>query len=155
MALHLSSPPKFWLALLEVLGLDELAQDDRFSTHTARVKNYDELRSRLQARFESRPLTDWLDALTAADVPHAPVLEPSEAVADVQFQHLQLAVAVMHPTEGPVKSIRPAHRFDGVTTSHVVAPPTLGEHNDSIREELAQRRRPALTMSKANAGEPC
>ena len=139
-ALHLSSPPKFWLGLLQVLGLTELADDDRFSTHTARVKNYDELGALFQQAFETKPREQWLDALAAADVPHAPVLELSEAIDDLQFRHLELEVTTTHPVEGLVRSIRPAHRFDGVITTETVAPPALGEHNDSVREELFGNR---------------
>lgn len=39
--LHLSSPDKFWLALLEVAGKPEWAADPRFNNRKGRIANYD------------------------------------------------------------------------------------------------------------------
>ncbi|MET9819492.1 CaiB/BaiF CoA-transferase family protein [Streptomyces sp. NPDC006355] len=140
-ALHLSSPPKFWLGLIAAVGLPELAEDPRFKAHAGRIANYEELRTILQAAFSKRPRDEWLVELSSEDVPHAPVLEPSEAIQDPQFQHLKVIISALHPTEGLVEHIRPPHRFDGTTATQMLAPPTLGEHNDEIRRELAERRR--------------
>lgn len=56
-AVHMSSPPKFWTALLKVVDRPELAQDSRFATKPDRETHYDELRAELQAIFISRSLT--------------------------------------------------------------------------------------------------
>ena len=71
------------------------------------------------------------------ETPHAPVLEPDEAIADPQFIHLRLETTAVHPVEGPVRSIRPPHRFDTETRTEVTPPPVLGEHDAEIRAELA------------------
>jgi crotonobetainyl-CoA:carnitine CoA-transferase CaiB-like acyl-CoA transferase len=138
-ALHLSSPPKFWLGLLEATGLQHLATDERFADHQRRVRHHEELRLKLQEAFAQRPRAEWLDLLVTHDVPHAPVLEPDETLDDPQFQHLRLAVDATHPTEGPVRSIRPAHRFDHEIQTRITPPPTLGEHDAEVRAELALR----------------
>jgi crotonobetainyl-CoA:carnitine CoA-transferase CaiB-like acyl-CoA transferase len=140
-ALHLSSPPKFWTGLLEAVGLQHLADDERFSTHLARVQNHEQLRVELQKAFDTQPRAHWLDRLVANDVPHAPVLEPDEALEDPQFQHLGLAVDAVHPVEGVVRTIRPPHVFDRQVGTQVEAPPTLGEHDAEIRAELGLAQR--------------
>lgn len=142
-ALHLSSPPKFWLGLLEATGLQHLATDERFADHQRRVRHHEELRRELQEAFARRPRDEWLDLLVTHDVPHAPVLEPDETLEDPQFQHLRLAVDATHPTEGRVRSIRPAHRFDHEIQTRITPPPTLGEHDAEVRAELAARHRQA------------
>ena len=140
-ALHLSSPPKFWLGLLRALDLEELGEDPRFADHQSRVRHHEELRIVLQGAFELRPRADLLDTLEANDVPHAPVLAPSEAVEDPQFRHLQLSVEATHPVHGRVRSIRPPHRFDHQVRTRVAAPPDLGEHDEQIRAALPDRVR--------------
>ena len=142
-ALHLSSPPKFWLGVLEATGLQHLAHDDRFADHQARVRHHEQLRVELQQAFTKRPRDEWLAELVQHDVPHAPVLEPDATLRDPQFQHLKLAVDATHPTEGPVRTIRPAHRFDHRIQTEITPPPALGEHDAEIRAELALQRRAA------------
>ena len=139
-ALHLSSPEKFWLGLLEAVGMQHLADDDRFSERASRVKNHELLRIELQAAFIARPREHWLGRLVANDVPHAPILEPEETLVDPQFEHLRLAVEAVHPVEGVVRAIRPPHAFDGWIDTAVQAPPTLGEHDAQIRAELYAAR---------------
>lgn len=139
-ALHLSSPEKFWLGLLEAVELQHLALDSRFDTRLNRVANHEALRRELQTGFETQPRQLWLDRLAENDVPHAPVLQPDEALDDAQFRHLELAVEATHPTEGLVRAIRPPHAFDHQVTTNIVAPPTLGQHDEEIRSELITGR---------------
>jgi crotonobetainyl-CoA:carnitine CoA-transferase CaiB-like acyl-CoA transferase len=55
LALHLSSPEKFWMGLLTVLERPELGTDPRFATRQARIQNHDALRLALQEVFAQRP----------------------------------------------------------------------------------------------------
>jgi crotonobetainyl-CoA:carnitine CoA-transferase CaiB-like acyl-CoA transferase len=136
-ALHLSSPQKFWTGVLEVTGLEHLANDPRFEVRVDRITNHEQLRLELQKAFETQPRDYWLEKLVAADVPHAPVLKVEDVLNDPQFRHLRMVVDTLHPVEGPVRAVRPPFRFDGVRETTVLAPPTLGEHNAEIRAELA------------------
>jgi crotonobetainyl-CoA:carnitine CoA-transferase CaiB-like acyl-CoA transferase len=139
-ALHLSSPQKFWLGALEVAGLEHLADDPRFAVRVDRITNHEQLRLEFQAAFAKHPREHWLRELVAADVPHAPVFKLADALRDPQFAHLKIAVEAVHPSEGTVRTIRPPYRFDGRIETEVLAPPTLGEHDAEIRAELAERR---------------
>lgn len=139
-ALHLSSPPKFWLGLLAAVDMQHLADDPRFTDHQARVRHHEALRVELQAKFATRSRDEWLERLVVNDVPHAPVLELDEALEDPQFKHLRLHTVARHQVEGEVRSIRPPHRFDGQIEDQIQAPPTLGEHDAEIRADLQRAR---------------
>jgi len=141
-ALHLSSPTKFWTGLLEAIASDSLAGDPRFATHLMRVKHYDDLRSILGEIFARQPRQVWLERLSANDVPHAPVLSLSEFLADPHAIHLDLVSKLKHPTRGDVASIRSPYRFNGEISHDVAPPPTLGEHDRAVRQ--------ALGLSKPN-----
>ncbi|HWD05920.1 MAG TPA: CaiB/BaiF CoA-transferase family protein [Amycolatopsis sp.] len=138
-ALHLSSPQKFWLGALKVAGLERLADDPRFAVRVDRIVNHEQLRLEFQDVFAKQPRDHWLRELVAADVPHAPVLKLADALRDPQFAHLRLAVEAVHPSEGTVRTIRSPYRFDGRIETEVLAPPTLGEHDVEVRAELNQR----------------
>ncbi len=51
LAIHLSSPDKFWKKLTDVIERPDLAGDERFSKRDARVRNYLDLQHELAADF--------------------------------------------------------------------------------------------------------
>nr|WP_296780433.1 CoA transferase [Rhodococcus sp. (in: high G+C Gram-positive bacteria)] len=70
---------KQFAALVEVLGLAELAQDVRFRGNSNRVENRDELVEQLTTTFATRSADDWYRALTERHVPAGPVNTIEEA----------------------------------------------------------------------------
>jgi crotonobetainyl-CoA:carnitine CoA-transferase CaiB-like acyl-CoA transferase len=143
-SLHLSSPEKFWTGLLAALDRPDIDEDRRFSTRQSRVDNHAALIGVLQEAFLAKPRDVWIDLLTAQDVPCAPVYDLDEALADPQARHLGLELSAEHPVQGTVRTIRPAIGFDGQTATSFAPPPTLGEHNDLVRADLASSNRASL-----------
>jgi crotonobetainyl-CoA:carnitine CoA-transferase CaiB-like acyl-CoA transferase len=141
LALHMSSPPKFWEGLAEVIERRDLFDDPRFATREARIENQDALIEFMGPIFKTRTRSDWCDRLAAAEVPHSPAYDSDEALDDPQAKHLQLKVSAEHPEMGTFTTVRSPLSFDGERTLEVRPPPTLGEHNDEVRAELATRRR--------------
>ncbi|TCR62470.1 CoA transferase [Bosea sp. BK604] len=150
-ALHLSSPPKFWNGLLQAIGRPDLAQDPRFVQRMDRVRNHDQLEDVLRPIFASQPRAHWLPLLEAADVPHAPVLGADEVVADPQVRHLGIDRTLVHPTEGEVRTLRTPIVYDGNRDGIVMTPPpVLDEHGAEIRRELAAAApAPAMATSES------
>jgi crotonobetainyl-CoA:carnitine CoA-transferase CaiB-like acyl-CoA transferase len=140
-ALHMSSPPKFWEGLAKAIDEPDLFDDPRFATREARIDHQEELIERLGERFRQRPRDEWCARLQALDVPNAPMYDTSEALVDPQALHLQLETSAVHPTMGLFRTVRSPVSFDGERALAVRPPPVLGEHNEEIRSELAARRR--------------
>ena len=140
-ALHMSSPPKFWEGLAKAIDEPDLFDDPRFATREARIEHQEELIERLGERFRKRPRDEWCSRLQALDVPNAPMYDTSEALVDPQALHLQLETSAVHPTMGLFRTVRSPVSFDGERALAVRPPPVLGEHNEEIRNELAARRR--------------
>jgi crotonobetainyl-CoA:carnitine CoA-transferase CaiB-like acyl-CoA transferase len=139
-ALHMSSPPKFWEGLAKAIDEPDLFDDPRFATREARIDHQEELIERLGERFHKRPRDEWCARLQALDVPNAPMYDTSEALVDPQALHLQLETSAVHPTMGLFRTVRSPVSFDGERALEVRPPPVLGEHNEEIRSELAARR---------------
>jgi crotonobetainyl-CoA:carnitine CoA-transferase CaiB-like acyl-CoA transferase len=131
-ALHMSSPEKFWQGLANAVERPGIFQDPRFATREARIANQEAMIEVLAERFATRTRTDWCNRLLAEDVPHAPMYDTDEALQDPQAQHLQLLVSARHPTMGEFRTVRPPVSFDGERSLSVRPPPTLGEHNGEI-----------------------
>jgi len=144
-ALHMSSPEKFWRGLAAAIEQPELFDDPRFATREARIDHQEVLIELLGGHFKRRTRDDWCARLFAEDVPHAPMYDTSEALDDPQARHLELTAWAVHPTMGLFRTVRSPVSFDGERPLNVRPPPTLGEHSDEIRRELeaqAQGARP-------------
>ncbi|HET7196372.1 MAG TPA: CoA transferase [Nocardioides sp.] len=127
-----------WKALCKALDLDP--QDSRFATNPDRVKHRDDLIALLEAHFATDPAEHWLDLLSSAGVPSGKVRTLDDVYSWEQTLSQGLLVSVPHDTLGSVDLPGSPIRFDdnpfsGGRSEHL-APPTLGQHDESIREWL-------------------
>ena len=134
-ALHMSSPPKFWQGLAQAIGKPDLFDDARFATREARIQNQEALIDVLGASFAQQPRAEWCRRLEALDVPHAPMYDTDEVPHDAQAKHLQLFVDAPHPADPGRRwtTVRSPVSFDGQRALHVSAPPLLGDHDARLR----------------------
>jgi crotonobetainyl-CoA:carnitine CoA-transferase CaiB-like acyl-CoA transferase len=139
-AIHMSSPPKFWEGLLEATGQQALAQDPRFAERLERIRHQDELIEIMTPVFKTRTRDAWCAALEAAGVPYAPAYDSDEALEDPQARHLQIKVSAPSSELGTFTTVRAPYSFDGVPELSVRPPPTLDEHGAEIRAEVARRK---------------
>jgi len=135
-AIHMSSPPKFWTGFLEATGQMHLATDPRFAERLERIKHQDDLIAIMTPVFKTKPRADWCAALEAAEVPYSPAYDSDEALEDPQAQHLGIKVSADHPVIGTFTTVRAPYNFDGAADRSVRPPPLLDEHGAEIRAEL-------------------
>jgi crotonobetainyl-CoA:carnitine CoA-transferase CaiB-like acyl-CoA transferase len=127
-----------WRALCGALGWDPTEAE--FATNALRVANRSALISRMEALFAAEPAEHWLDLLAAAGVPSGKVRSMDDVYSWDQVLSQGLLLSVQHATKGELRLPGSPIRFDdnafsGGRSSHL-APPTLGQHNESIREWL-------------------
>jgi crotonobetainyl-CoA:carnitine CoA-transferase CaiB-like acyl-CoA transferase len=139
-ALHMSSPEKFWQGLAIAIERPDLFDDERFATREARIANQEAMIDLLGERFSHRTRDEWCTRLQREDVPHAPMYDTSEALEDPQALHLDMTTSAVHPVMGLFRTVRSPVSFDGQRALDVRPPPTLGEHSDEIRKELKATR---------------
>jgi crotonobetainyl-CoA:carnitine CoA-transferase CaiB-like acyl-CoA transferase len=127
-----------WRALCTALEWD--AEEDGFATNPERVANRDALIEKMEALFAAEDAEHWLSLLSDAGVPSGKVRSMDDVYSWDQVLSQGLRLSVDHPTLGAVDLPGPPIRLDdnayaGGRSDHV-APPTLGQHNQSIREWL-------------------
>jgi crotonobetainyl-CoA:carnitine CoA-transferase CaiB-like acyl-CoA transferase len=139
-AIHMSSPPKFWTGFLAATGQEHLASDPRFAERLERIKHQDDLIEIMTPVFKTQPRDHWCAALEAAEVPYSPAYDSDEALEDPQAQHLGIKVSADHAEMGRFTTVRAPYSFDGAANATVLPPPMLDEHAAEIRAELQARK---------------
>ncbi|MET1110424.1 MAG: CaiB/BaiF CoA-transferase family protein [Allosphingosinicella sp.] len=107
--------------LCGLLGLEELAADERFRTNPARVVNRAALIPRLERAMRGRGLRELSEALEAAGIPAGPINAVDAVFADPQVIHRGLRI------EGEAPGLASPIVIDGKRQAAQAPAPRLGE----------------------------
>jgi len=138
LALQTVGSMDLWPRLYTMMDRPELAQDPRFATPTARRLHWPEL-SGLIGEWLKRFATvdEAIEALNAARIPCAPVLEPHEVIAHPHLVAREAFPEVPHPTRGTVRVTASPYHWDGKPTRPAGgAPYRVGEHSRLVLSGL-------------------
>jgi CoA:oxalate CoA-transferase len=83
--------------LTRALKLPALLVDPRFSTNELRCQHENELEAALEAVLASRPASEWLGLLEAAQVPCSPINDVAAVLADPQVAARRMVVTLDDP----------------------------------------------------------
>ncbi len=145
----------FWTKLCKVIGREDLAQDPRFGSWLSRRDHADALMPLLEEAFGSRPAAEWVEILTASDIPAALIQTLQQFMRDPAVQHHQMTVTYDHPELGPLTLMGQPLRFSETQAPDAGPPPTLGQHTDEVLRqagyadhEIADLRRRGVVAGK-------
>ncbi|HEY1796672.1 MAG TPA: CaiB/BaiF CoA-transferase family protein [Stellaceae bacterium] len=125
-----------WVALCGTLGHQEWLDDPRFRTPALRQQNVNDRLSLTQDALKAGKSAEWLDKLTKAQVPCAPVLTRNQVMRAPQVEALGLVVETTHHAAGKLRQTRPAARFSRTPSEIRRGAPVLGEDTDAILGEF-------------------
>ncbi|SJN10649.1 L-carnitine dehydratase/bile acid-inducible protein F [Leucobacter sp. 7(1)] len=125
--------------LCEVLGVPELASDERFVSNPQRVAHRVELRAALELPLRTRPAEEWIAAFTAANIPAGRVNTIAQALE--LAESLDLAPVAETPAVAPdgtthtLRSVALPISLSGTPARYSAPPPGVGEHQDATWRE--------------------
>ncbi len=125
-----------WQGLTRALDRPEWLEDARFRSPALRQQNLDDRLRLTQEVLLTRPAAEWLERLTAEDVPCAPVLTRGQVIGHPQVIANETVVRTQHPQAGTLRQARPAARFSATEAAIRFGAPALGEHTGEILAEL-------------------
>lgn len=130
-----------WVKLATAFGIDP--QGPGLATNRERVANRDAVNAAVNAAFADRTLAELLSTLDQIGVPAGEVRTLDRVYDWDQTRSQGLVLDIDHPVLGSIELPGPPIRFDdnafaGGREKHL-APPALGEHNDSVRAWLDER----------------
>jgi formyl-CoA transferase/CoA:oxalate CoA-transferase len=121
-----------WRRFAHVVGLDDLAEDERFATNPARVSNRDELLPLIERALSAKSATEWTDLLTRARVPVGPILTVPQTVTHPQVVARDMVVDLPHTTEGTIRTLGSPLKLSDTPPTLRHASPTHGEDTAEI-----------------------
>ena len=125
-----------WEGLTRALEQPQWLEDERFRTPASRQRNVEARLQMTQDVLIGRPSAEWLERLTRADVPCAPVLTRNEVIRHPHVAAMGIVAEVDHPKAGRLRQARAAARFSKTPPDLRRPAPALGEHTQEILAEL-------------------
>ena len=114
--------------LVALAGAPELAQDERFATNPARVRNRATLVPILETLLMARPSHAWLEALEAQGIPGGPINDFAAIDADPQVQ----ARGIFKTLTPELRGVANPMRFSRSAVQDDRPPPQLGADTEEV-----------------------
>lgn len=125
-----------WPDFCQAVGITELLNDPRFSSHESRCDNADALRQILDEVFTTRTLSEWVKSFKGREFAWSPCQTIKEVAQDPQVIENEHITSFEHPHLGPVKMVGLPVKLSR-TPGQIQSPaPEVGQHTEEILLEL-------------------
>lgn len=121
-----------WKRLLPAIGRPELLDDERFTTHEARIRHVDAVYGAVSDQMKTQTTAHWRGVLNSIDIPNGPVASFQDLLADPYLNETGFFQRYDHPTEGPMLTTAVPTQFSATPAGLHRPPPLLGEHNAEV-----------------------
>lgn len=129
-----------WQAFFDMTGQSQLLKDDpRFATIGSRTENIHALYAMVADAMATRTTAEWTKILMEADIPHMPMNTIESLLEDPHLNAVGFFEHLVHPTEGPIRTMRTPARFSRTPPGHRSFAPRLGENSDEVLREIGYR----------------
>lgn len=118
-------------ALANLLGVSELAADERFVHNENRVAHRAELRALLEERLAAHPADYWVAQMTAANIPAGKVNNIAQAIelaAELGLDPVAETALTQSGAEHVIRTIANPISLSQTPATYLIAPPELGAH---------------------------
>lgn len=123
---------KMYSTFCQVLGMPELAEDERFNTNLKRVQNREVIMPILEKRMSVKNSDDWLRLFEESGLPCGLILDLEEVFQDPHLAARDMMLETNHPTAGLIKQLGFPYKFSQSELALNYRPPLLGEHSEEI-----------------------
>jgi CoA:oxalate CoA-transferase len=121
-----------WERFCKGLGMEELLEDERFSSNEARSQHHDILKERIEKWTTSKTTDEAVDTIGKLGVPCGPVNSVDKVVSDPNTKHRNMVMELPHDKLGKIKLVNNPIKFSSMDTNIYMAAPHLGRHNKDV-----------------------
>lgn len=123
----------------DVAGHPELAKDERYTTNGLRLKNRESLIPVLKDILIQKPMDFWLVELEKNSVSCGPIYKMDQVFANEHVQARNMQIEMEQPQTGAkIPMMNSPIKMSGTPPEPRLAPPTLGEHTDTVLGDLLE-----------------
>jgi formyl-CoA transferase len=122
--------------LAEAMHRPDLAEDDRFSSHSARGRHQEVLDELIGEWTATLTSTELRDILNKHGVPNGKIFTAPDMLEDEHFKAREAIVSLMHSTLGELKMQNVVPKLSETPGRVKWCGPELGEHNNEILGEM-------------------
>ena len=120
-------------------GDPALADDPRFATNPARIRNRPALIERVVALMKRRPRAWWVEHLERQGIPCGVVNDFGQMFDDPHVKARAMRFDMAHPAAGSVPMVRSPLNLKASPPVYRRPPPLLGEHTEEILRDMLGR----------------
>jgi crotonobetainyl-CoA:carnitine CoA-transferase CaiB-like acyl-CoA transferase len=121
-----------WERFCHAVDRDGWAGDSRFRTNPDRVAHRGELIGLLNSMFAERTTAAWRELLSAAEVPHSPVMAIDEALAAPQVAAREMIQEVVDSAGRRYRLLGSAIHWHEEPKRRPSPPPEIGQQSDEV-----------------------
>jgi crotonobetainyl-CoA:carnitine CoA-transferase CaiB-like acyl-CoA transferase len=125
-----------WRDLCAVLDLEDLIDDERFATSSARAENHGVLKAEIEAVLRDGSADEWIDALQGANIPAGPIHDTVSVWEDEHVERRDLRRMIERDGRADAEVIDHPIHFSALATELSRPPEELGESTADVLEEL-------------------
>jgi crotonobetainyl-CoA:carnitine CoA-transferase CaiB-like acyl-CoA transferase len=137
----------------EAIGQPELRHDPRLSSASARTANAPYYFSIRKAAMAQRTTAEWLEILSARDIPCARYNTFEDLMQDPHLADVNFFEPESHPTEGALRRTRIPNRFSGGMRDDKLPAPQLGAQTEELLAQLGYDANQIARMMAAGAAK--
>jgi crotonobetainyl-CoA:carnitine CoA-transferase CaiB-like acyl-CoA transferase len=139
----------FWTRICQSIGQAELCDDPRYDTLEKRRDAREEVNAIVAAFTALHSVEELVAIFTAHEVPHAPILGVTEALAQPQAMARGMVVEAQHAALGSIPIVNRPIRFTDAEQPMPEAPPVLGQHTEAILAQVLDLSPERIAVLKA------
>jgi crotonobetainyl-CoA:carnitine CoA-transferase CaiB-like acyl-CoA transferase len=125
-----------WRRFLKAAGMEDIAQDPRFTSDWERSKNREALDEIITPWVRSKTLQEIISILQKAGVPCARINTIPQAFSEPQYREREILINAEHPVIGSLSTLGVIIKLSE-TPGHVTrGAPLVGQDNDQIYRNL-------------------
>jgi len=131
-----------WRSFCRMIGDPEMFdRDPRLANLNTRTAHVRELYAMVAEILLTRTTAEWMRLFETADIPAIPLHTLDSLMEDPHLFATDYFQTREHPTEGPIREMRPASRWTESPAEIRRPAPRLGEHSREILDELGYTER--------------
>ena len=126
---------RHWQAFFIEVRRPELATRYNIANRQQRNDHVQALYAHLRELTPLKSTAEWMDLCEKLDIPATPIYALDDLPEHPHLKAVGLFEDAMHPTEGPIRQVRPTARFSATPTRVYRQAPTVGQHTSEILRE--------------------